>query len=71
MKKEYIIQGRFKDGNWYMYTLAGYSLEHAKSVLNKVIANPAKYSYKHKLYSEFRLLEVESGRQWWNKGALD
>ena len=71
MKSEYIIQGKFVDGNWYMYTLAGYSLEHAKSVLNKVLSNPAKYNHNHKLYSEFRILEVESGLCWWNKGTLD
>lgn len=68
---EYIIQGKFVDGNWYLYTLAGTSLKEAKTVLNKVLANPSRYNRNHKLYNEFRILEVESNKCWWNSGSLD
>ena len=71
MNKEYIIQGKFKNGKWYLYTLAGYSLEHAKRVLNKVLDNPSRYNPESKLYSDFRILEVESNNCWWNHGTLD
>jgi hypothetical protein len=71
MKNEYIIQGRFVDGNWYLYTLAGYTLEDAKKTLAEVIANPAKYDPHYKLYREFRILEVNSCECWWNQGTLD
>ena len=58
--KEYIVQGKFVDGNWYLYTLAGSTLEQAKTVLKEVLANPSKYCQHHHLYSDFRILEVES-----------
>ena len=71
MNNEYIIQGKHLNGTWYLYRLVGYSLEHAKTVLDEVISNPARYSPKYKLYSEFRILEVESKNCWWNQGTLD
>jgi hypothetical protein len=71
MKNEYIIQGRFVDGNWYLYTLAGTSLEQAKKTLAEVVAGPEKYKADHKLYREFRILEVNSCECWWNQGTLD
>lgn len=71
MEKEYIIQAKYLDGNWYLYTLAGYSLKHAETVLNKVLTNPSRYNPKHGSYSDFRILELESKDCWWNKGTLD
>ena len=71
MNKEYIIQGRYKDGKYYLYTLAGYTLEDAKTALNEVLANPSRYNPKYKLFSEFRIKEVVSGDCWWNQGSLD
>lgn len=71
MKKEYIIQAKHKDGKYYLYTLAGYSLERAKIVLDEVLTNPSRYNPESKLYSDFRILEVESKNCWWNQGSLD
>lgn len=71
MKKEYIIQGRYKDGKWYLYTLAGYDLEHAETVFMDVLINPSRYNPESKLYSDFRIKEVTSNNCWWNQGALD
>lgn len=71
MNKEYIIQGKFKDGKWYLYTLAGYSLKHAKTTLNEVLSNPSRYNPKHASYSDFRIKEVESKNCFWNQGSLD
>lgn len=69
--KEYIIQGRFVDNNWYLYTLVLGNLEDAKKALKDVIANPARYCPHHHLYKDFRILEVNSCQCWWNQGGLD
>ena len=68
---EYIIQGKYKDNKWYLYTLAGYSLEHAKTTLNEVLTNPSRFNPKYRLYSEFRIKEVKSEDCFWNQGSLD
>lgn len=68
---DYIIQGKFADGNWYLYTLVLGGLEDAKKTLKEVIADPSKYCQHHHLYTDFRILEVNSCECWWNKGSLD
>jgi hypothetical protein len=71
MNQEFIIQGQFVDGNWYLYTLAGTSLKQAKKTLERVLDNPSKYCPHHHLYKDFRILEVNSCECWWNQGTLD
>lgn len=71
MKTEYIIQGKFVDGNWYLYKLASNDLEHAKTVLNEVKSNPSRFNPQYKLYGDFRILEVASKNCFWNQGTLD